>query len=157
MPTQDNVFWFKWDSFDVFQFDFFRKKWTLKPDNRPEQRFLYFSSCCHLPKQLGMFVLGGSDVDDNFSKRNTFYNRYNKFEDKAPMVYKRAFFPSVFCIQETSVYVFGGNSGDKDLSSCEKYSLAENVWRQIAPMTLRRNGSSVVPFDKHIFVFGGNE
>lgn len=104
-----------------------------------------------------MFVLGGSDVDDNFSKRNTFYNRYSKFEDKAPMVYKRAFFPSVFCIQETSVYVFGGNSGDKDLSSCEKYSLAENVWRQIAPMTLRRNGSSCVPFDKHIFVFGGNE
>ena len=24
-------------------------------------------------------------------------------------------------------------------------------------MTLRRNGSSVVPFQKHIFIFGGNE
>lgn len=24
-------------------------------------------------------------------------------------------------------------------------------------MTLRRNGSSCVPFQKHIFVFGGNE
>jgi hypothetical protein len=104
-----------------------------------------------------MFILGGSDVDDNFSKRNTFINRYQAFEDKAPMVYKRAFFPSIFCIQDSSVYVFGGNSGDKDLSSCEKYSVSENQWRQISSMTLRRNGSSVVAFQKHIFIFGGNE
>jgi hypothetical protein len=32
-----------------------------------------------------MFILGGSDVDDNFSKRTTYFNRYMKFEDKAPM------------------------------------------------------------------------
>ena len=96
------------------------------PDLRANHKFLYFSSICHLPKNLGMFILGGSDVDDNFSKRNTFLNRYQVFEDKAPMVYKRAFFPSIFCIQDSSVYVFGGNSGDKDLSSCEKYSVADN-------------------------------
>jgi hypothetical protein len=59
-----------------------------------------------------MFVLGGSDVDDNFSKRNTYFNRYQRFEDKAPMQLKRAFFPSTFCLSDTSVYVFGGNNGD---------------------------------------------
>ena len=93
---------------------------------RPPHKFLFFSSICHLPKGLGMFVLGGSDVDDNFSKRNTFVNRYAAFEDKAPMINKRAFFPSTFCIQDSSVYVFGGNSGDRDLSSCEKYNVADN-------------------------------
>jgi hypothetical protein len=96
---------------------------------KSESRFLYFSSVCHLPKGLGMFILGGSDVDDNFSKRNTYFNRYIKFEDKAPMQIKRAFFPSTFCIADTSIYVFGGNSGDQDLASCERYSVAENVWR----------------------------
>lgn len=68
------------------------------PDMRPNNKFLYFSSICHLPKSLGMFILGGSDVDDNFSKRNTFVNRYKFFEEKAPMLMKRAFFPSTFYI-----------------------------------------------------------
>ena len=104
-----------------------------------------------------MFILGGSDVDDNFSKRTTYFNRYMKFEDKAPMQLKRAFFSSTFCVADTSVYVFGGNNGDADMAQCERYSVAENIWRSIAPMTLRRNGSSCVPFEKHLFVFGGNE
>jgi hypothetical protein len=39
-----------------------------------------------------------------------------KFEDKAPMQLKRAFFPSTFCISDTSLYVFGGNSGESDLA-----------------------------------------
>lgn len=124
---------------------------------RCETRFLYFSSVCHLPKGIGMHIIGGSDVDDNFSKRNTFFNRYGKFEDKAPMIIKRAFFPSTFCMSDTSIYVFGGNNGDQDLASCERYSVAENLWRQIAPMTLRRNGASCIAFEKHLFVFGGNE
>jgi hypothetical protein len=76
MPSQDNVYWPKWDSFEFFQYDFFRRKWTILPDLRAPHKFLYFSSICHLPKNLGMFILGGSDVDDNFSKRNTFVNRY---------------------------------------------------------------------------------
>ena len=84
----------------------------MRTDVRSQTRFLYFSSVCHLPKTLGMFILGGADVDDNFSKRNTYFNRYVKFEDKAPMQVKRAFFPSCFCISDTQVYVFGGNNGD---------------------------------------------
>ena len=94
MPEQDKVYWAKWDTYELYQFDFFRKKWQVRTDVRADNRFLYFSSVCHLPKGLGMFILGGSDVDDNFSKRSTYFNRYVKFEDKAPMQTKRAFFPS---------------------------------------------------------------
>ena len=86
MPAQDAVFWPKWDTYETYQFDFFRRKWTLVNDIRPTDRFLYFSSVCHMPKQLGMFILGGSDVDDNFSKRVIMFNRYKQYEDKAPMI-----------------------------------------------------------------------
>jgi len=78
-----------------------------------------------------MFIIGGADVDDNFAKRCTFFNRYKAFEEKTPMVEKRAFFPSIFCFADAGVYAFGGNDGMHDLNSCERFSLAENVWRSI--------------------------
>jgi hypothetical protein len=79
MPEQDKVFWAKWDTYELYQFDFFRKKWIVRGDHKPNNRFLYFSSVCHMPNGLGMFILGGSDSDDNFSKRNTFFNKYSHF------------------------------------------------------------------------------
>jgi len=76
-----------------------------------------------------MFILGGSDADDNFSKRTLLFSRYNKFVEKPPMIYKRAFFPSLFCLSDSCLYAFGGHDGEKDLNFCERYSIAENVWR----------------------------
>ncbi len=96
---------------------------------RPNNKFLFFSSIAHIPKGLGSFVLGGSDVDDNFSKRNLLFNKYQSFVEKPPMIFKRAFFPSMFCISDSCLYVFGGHDGEDDLSVCERFSLAENVWR----------------------------
>ena len=72
------------------------------------------------------------------------------------MQVKRGFFPSTFCLADTCVYVFGGNNGAVVLASSKKYDVNDNVWYQIAPMTLKRNGACCVPFEKHIFVFGGN-
>ncbi len=72
------------------------------------------------------------------------------------MIYKRAFFPSLFCLSDQCLYAIGGHDGERDINLCERYSLAENVWRQVAPMIIPRNGASVVAFDKVIFAFGGN-
>lgn len=72
------------------------------------------------------------------------------------MIYKRAFFPSIFCLSDSCLYAIGGHDGKQDISFCERYSLAENVWRQVAPLSVARNGASVVSFDKVIFAFGGN-
>ena len=52
--------------------------------------------------------------------------------------------------------MFGGHDGDNDMELCEMYSIRENVWRSIQPMSKKRNGASVVSFDKIIFTFGGN-
>ena len=54
------------------------------------------------------------------------------------------------------MFVFGGHDGDNDMELCEMYSIRENVWRSIQPMSKKRNGASVVSFDKIIFTFGGN-
>lgn len=45
-----------------------------------------------------------------------------------------------------------------DLVSCEKYSLYENVWREIAPLNIARNGASTLLLKhlKFLFVLGGN-
>lgn len=59
-----------------------------------------------------MFILGGSDSDDNFSKRNVYFSRYQRFVEKSPMLYKRAFFSSIFCVGDSCVYVFGGSNGE---------------------------------------------
>lgn len=106
---------------------------------------------------MGMFIIGGADADDNFSKRNTYFSRYQRFVEKAPMLFKRAFFPSIFNVSDSCIYVFGGSNGDHDLNHAERYSIVDNTWQQIAPMAMRRNGSSCVAFEKYIFVFGGNE
>lgn len=75
------------------------------------------------------------------------------------MINKRAFFPSVFSKLDNSVYAIGGSdSNSTDLNQCEKFSLAENVWRPLAPMNLSRNGTGAVIMDQYrlLFVFGGN-
>jgi N-acetylneuraminic acid mutarotase len=75
------------------------------------------------------------------------------------MINKRAFFQSLFAKLDNSIYVIGGSdSNNTDLASCEKFSLAENVWRPIASMNIARNGTGATIFEqcRLIFVFGGN-
>lgn len=81
-----------------------------------------------------MFIIGGADADDNISKRNTYFNKYQRFVDKTPMLFKRAFFPSVFNVSDSCIYVFGGSNGEHDLNLAERYSIVDNTWQEIAPM-----------------------
>ena len=103
--------------------------------------------------------MGGSDNEDNYSKRVQYFCKYNVFIEKPPMISKRAFFPSLFSRLDNSIYVLGGSdSNASDLNTCEKFSLAENVWRPLCHMNLSRNGTGAVIMDAYrlIFVFGGN-
>jgi len=102
--------------------------------------------------------MGGSDNDDNYSKRVQFFSKYQTFVEKPPMISKRAFFPSLYCSLDHSIFAFGGNDSSQDLNHCEKYSLQESVWRPIAPMIVQRNGAGATLFEQHrlMFVFGGN-
>ena len=101
MPGLSSVYWPKWDTYDLYQYDFFRKNWTMIKTVMPTEKFLFFSSICHMPEDMGMFILGGSDSDDNFSRRCLYFKHYKRFEERVPMHDKRAFFPSIFHIQST--------------------------------------------------------
>ena len=130
--TVDNVYWPRWDTNEIYRFDFSKKDWIIHT-SRPPTKFLFFSSICHLPllrnpaptSIWGMFILGGSDTSDNFSKRTQLFAEYRMFVEKAPIVSKRAFFPSVALSfqeeggQADTLFVFGGNDGEEDLEICE--------------------------------------
>lgn len=120
---------------------------------------MFFSAILHLPNDQGCFIMGGSDNDNNYSKRVQYFCKYNVFIEKPQMINRRAFFPSVFMKLDSAIYVFGGSDSDQsDLAECEKFSLFESVWRPIAPMRVPKNGSAAVNFENYrlIFVFGGN-
>jgi hypothetical protein len=82
----------------------------------------------HLTQDQGCFLLGGTDNDQNYSKRAQFFVKYNIMLEKPQMLNKRAFFSSIFVKQE--IYVFGGSdSSSTDLAFCEKFSLIEGSWK----------------------------
>lgn len=103
-----------------------------------------------------MFILGGSDIKDNFSRKTLFFSKYVRYFEKPNMIYPRAFFPSIFCLSDSCLYVFGGNDGITDINQCERFNVSDNAWNTIMPMSVKRNGCSCVAFDNVIFVFGGN-
>jgi hypothetical protein len=36
---------------------------------------------------MGMFILGGSDVNDNFSRKATLFSKYQRYVEKPSMLY----------------------------------------------------------------------
>ncbi|CAI2382834.1 unnamed protein product [Moneuplotes crassus] len=152
------MYWFKWDSYDCWKYNFSDDIWSLIEDVKPSQKFLYFSNIVHLKDNSGCYILGGCDFEDNYSKRTLQFENYKNFRDKAPMISTRAFFSSCYVETDRSIYVCGGNDNADDLAACEKYSITENVWRQISPLNYKRNGASVCHFSESncLFIFGGN-
>ena len=72
----------------MYKFDLLNNKWVAQ-DQLPNyhQKFLFFASVCHLPKSMGMFILGGSDVNDNFSRKSTLFSKYQRYVEKPSMLY----------------------------------------------------------------------
>ena len=122
-PAKEYVYWPKWGTTDVYKFDFTQNDWqpVLGIDGRKEVPFLHYSSIVTLPKEMGLFILGGTDVESNFSDGSIFFNKYEKMIEMPPMVQQRGFFPSCFCIDDSSIYVFGGRNQIADLAYCEKF------------------------------------
>lgn len=152
------MFWFRWDTTEVWHFNFSQQTWAVVNGVNPPSKFLYFASIVHLPQDQGCFILGGSDFEDNYSKRVLHFNQYNNFSEKSPLIFKRAFFASVYSEFDHSIYSIGGNDSQDDLKEVERYSIAEDCWRQVSPMNVKRNGCAacVFPESKTIFAFGGN-
>ena len=104
-------------------------RWQIVHSAKPPKKFLFFSQICHMPDSRGCYVLGGSDFEDNYSKRTLAFHKYQFFMERAPMIFKRAFFTCVYSKIDNSIYCMGGNDSINDLVECEKYSIAEDIWR----------------------------
>eukprot|EP00347_Sterkiella_histriomuscorum_P017020 403350962 len=157
--SNKNVYWFRWDTPEVYRLNPDTRKWQIRTDIKNLSKFLFFSSIVHLNNDMGCFILGGSDNENNFSKRVQYFCKYNVMVEKPPMINKRAFFPSIFSRLDNSIYALGGSENNQsDLNKCEKFSLIENVWRPVAPMNLSRNGMGAIIIEQYrlIFTFGGN-
>ena len=51
----------KWGSNLMLKFNYLSKTWDPQKHLQPLNRFLYYSSILNLPKDMGMFILGGTD------------------------------------------------------------------------------------------------
>lgn len=103
------MFWFRWDTTEVWHYNFTQQTWSLMNGVNPANKFLYFSSIVHLPMDEGCYILGGSDYEDNYSKRVVYFNKYNNFVERSPLIFKRAFFTSVYSEFDSSIYCLGGS------------------------------------------------
>ena len=56
---------------------------------------------------------------------------------------------------QENVYVFGGNSGDEALKTCENFNLASARWAPISPLNTARYGASASVHKLAIFIAGG--
>ena len=56
--------------------------------------FLFFSAVLHLPDGQGLFLLGGSDEDENHYRRVVWFREYNYYVEKPQMAFARSFFPA---------------------------------------------------------------
>lgn len=73
---------------------------------------MFFSAIQHLPNDQGCFIMGGSDNEDNYSKRVQYFCKYNIFIEKPQMINRRAFFCSLFNKLDNAVYAFGGSDSN---------------------------------------------
>ena len=137
-------------------------------DSNLDLPFYPFSRCAFL-KDKQLLVTGG--LNDEVPKRQTFSSRVVRLREVPinflesnydaqvvqPMRVKRGC--HAIAHVEGRVYVFGGqNHVDKLLKKCERYSLADDTWENIAQMHLKRKNCSACALTQHkIYVFGGTE
>ena len=69
----------------------------------------------------------------------------------------RIYFAVIYDKASELIYVLGGY-GDNYLDQCEKYDLNEDTWKQIAPMSKKKqNHSACLVSNKFIYVIGGED
>ena len=62
---------------------------------------------------------------------------------------------SATSINNTTIYVFGGENMTKTYNNNEKYNVKDNTWESQEPLLTARHGLSAVSFNDKIYVIGG--
>ncbi|MGZ5491427.1 MAG: Kelch repeat-containing protein, partial [Nitrososphaeraceae archaeon] len=108
-----------------------------------------------------LFVIGGRTVGLYPIVNTNITERYDPKEDKwmtlESMPSKRSGI-SAASINNTTIYVFGGEDLTKTYNNNEKYNIKYNKWESQEPMPTARHGlSSVSVNDKKYIIGGGPE
>jgi hypothetical protein len=147
---KDPVIAFFGEKNKVMVFDLTRKTWEFRRCAMPYAcEFNYYAAAVTLPDGSALITGGGSS---NAVYRFTSF----KLELCSPMKQARKEHAAV-CLGEY-VYVIGGYDGltNRFLRSCERFSLAEETWRDKQSLNMARCAfSATVVNDLYIYIFGG--
>ena len=72
------------------------------------------------------------------------------------MNFARGFFGIVFDSYGQDIFVLGGEDGKKKINNCEKYSIDNDSWTKIKPMSKKKSKVSACIFNNvYIYAIGG--
>jgi hypothetical protein len=105
-----------------------------------------------------IYLTGGVSVDETEKKlRNCFFFDFGRYTliPTAQMNFARS--GHGICYLKDFIYVAGGFGENNEFTeSCEKYSIQNNEWINIARLNLRANNACLCSFrDRFIYKFGG--
>jgi len=105
-----------------------------------------------------LFVIGGRTVGLYPIVNTNINERYDPKEDKwiklEPMPSKRSGIVAA-SMNNTAIYVFGGEDLTKTYNNNEKYDVESNKWLSQVPLPTPRHGLAAAPLNDKIYLIGG--
>lgn len=146
---------FPWNSNDVLAFDFLSHRWApLVNFTNTLRKYSYFTSIYASAQDL--YVCGGVDYEYYQTALLHHFNPNSGLTRKKAMTLPRSHFPGVHI--SGYIYVFGGLCNGETLASCEKYSISQDMWQDIAPMPAGRSCHvAAARQDQTVLVIAGSE
>ena len=151
----------------ILKYEFSKNQWQAMPyhQNSSFKGEFKYTSCCRIAKSGEVLLSGGCSVlsmkaSNKCFKLNTEDGQF-RFNRIAPMQEPRYGHSQVYL--NGYVYAIGGFNHDDDvgmqpstLTSCEKYTPADNTWANCAELLTPRAYSGSCAFNNEsIYVFGG--
>uniref|UniRef100_A0A672JHL3 Kelch-like protein 10 n=1 Tax=Salarias fasciatus TaxID=181472 RepID=A0A672JHL3_SALFA len=101
-----------------------------------------------------IYVIGGSDGNEQLNSVCRFNPIMKVFEEVAPMHFCRVFVSVT--VLNGLIFAMGGSDGQMCHRSAEYYQPESNQWTLIAPMHERRGAASSTVLHEKIYIFGGS-
>ncbi|KAJ4772114.1 Kelch-like protein 12 [Rhynchospora pubera] len=135
--------------FDTVEcYDRTKDEWTLQPSLTCEKG-------CHSGVSVDgkIYVLGGKNFSDYFSKVDMLDPLLGKWIDYIPMLEQRSTFGAAAL--NGAIYAVGGYDGTKYLSTGERLDMREPYWKKIPDMKTIRGCHSLAVLNDKLYAVGG--
>ena len=122
---------FPWNSNEAQAFDFRKHIWVNLPQLTNSLRKYSYFTVVHI-SEIELYLCGGVDYEYYQIAMVNSFRPDTGLVRRKPMNMPRSHFSAVFIVD--TIYVFGGLCNGETIAVCEKYSIAEDRWSDIAPM-----------------------